>query len=154
MNKTKAGYALGVIAALVALIWIGILKFTPGEAVGIKPYVEHSFLLSWLYSIISVQKVSDLIGIFEITTGVLLLISFWNRKAGKIGGYMALVIFITTISFLLTTPGIWKISQGVPVTDFFVLKDLAFLAIAVQVIGHNSIRVIVRSTIKNKPKTI
>jgi len=140
MKSTKIGYAIGVIAASVVLIWIGILKFTPGEAGAIKSYIANSFFIGWLYWVTSLQGASDFIGIFEIVTGLLLVISFWNPKAGKIGGYMALVIFLTTVSFLLTTPGIWKISQGVPVTDFFVLKDLAFLAIALQVIGNKPVQ--------------
>jgi len=138
MKITKAGYTLGVIAATLVLLWIGALKFTAGEADAIKLYVSNSFFMSWLYKIGSVQQVSDLIGAFEIVTALLLAASFLNAKAGKIGGYLMVVIFCTTTSFLFTTPGIWKIMQGVPVTDFFVLKDLAYLAIGLQVIGNNS----------------
>lgn len=137
MNFKKTGYALGVAGTSLVLLWIGILKFTPSEAMGIKPYVEHS-LISWLYAIGSVRQVSDFIGIFEIATAISLIASFWNSKAGLIAGYLAAIIFLTTLSFLLTTPGIWKEMDGVPVTDFFVLKDLGFLAIALQVIGNNS----------------
>ncbi|WP_367868769.1 DUF417 family protein [Pedobacter sp. WC2423] len=38
----------------------------------------------------------------------------------------------------MSTPGIWKQSDGVPVTDFFILKDLAFLAIGIQVLEYSS----------------
>ncbi len=134
----KAGYNLGLIATALVLLWIGILKFTTAEAMAIKPYVEHSFLMSWLYKIASVTTVSDLIGVFEIITGLLLLCSFRSRLAGRIGGYLSLIIFVTTLSFLFTTPGIWKMMEFVPVTDFFVVKDLAFLAISLQVIGRNT----------------
>ena len=138
MNFSKTGYILGVSATALVLLWIGILKFTPTEAAAIKPYVENSFLMSWLYNVASVQMVSNLIGVFEIITGLLLLGSFRSTKAGEIAGYLALIIFITTLSFLITTPHVWKFSDGVLITDFFVVKDLAFLAIALQVIGHNS----------------
>jgi uncharacterized membrane protein YkgB len=137
MNFKKTGYALGVAGTSLVLLWIGILKFTPSEAMGIKPYVEHS-LISWLYATGGVRQISDFIGIFEIATAGLLIASFWSRRAGLIAGYLAAIIFLTTLSFLLTTPGIWKAMDGVPVTDFFVLKDLGFLAIALQVIGNNS----------------
>lgn len=138
MNFRKIGYNLGVIATIIVLIWIGIFKFTAGEAMAIKGFVSHSFLMSWMYNVFSIQMVSNLIGVFEIVTGILLIVSFWNSKIGKIAGYLSLVIFLTTLSFLFTTPGVWKISEGIPVTEFFVLKDLAFLAIALQVIGRNS----------------
>ena len=138
MNYNKTGYNLGVIATIIVLVWIGILKFTAGEAMAIKGFVSNSFLMSWMYKVFSLQMVSNLIGVFEITTGILLIASFWNSKIGRVAGYLSLVIFLTTLSFLFTTPGVWKISEGVPVTEFFVLKDLAFLAIALQVIGRNS----------------
>lgn len=137
MDLKKSGYTLGVISVVIVLFWIGLLKFTPSEAMAIKGYVSHSFLMSWLYSVTSVQGVSNLIGIFEILTGILLIGSFWNRRIGEIAGYLTLVIFLTTLSFLFTTPGIWKLLDGIIVTDFFVLKDLAFLAVALQVIGSN-----------------
>ncbi|WP_285059880.1 DUF417 family protein [Pedobacter ginsengisoli] len=46
---------------------------------------------------------------------------------------------MTTLSFLATTPGIWKVTDGMPVSDFFVVKDLAFLAISPQVIGSHQV---------------
>ena len=137
MKFLKAGYAIGVCAVALALLWIGIFKFTPSEAAGIKGYVGHSFLLSWLYMVTSVQTTSNLIGIFEVLTGILLIASFFNSMAARIGGYASLIIFLTTVSFLFTTPGAWKTVDGVPITDFFVLKDLAFLAISLMVIGRS-----------------
>jgi uncharacterized membrane protein YkgB len=137
MNLERSGYTTGVIATITVLLWIGIFKFTPGEAAAIKSYVSHSFLMNWMYSLFSVQTVSNIIGIYEIVTGVLLIASFWSRKIGFIAGVLTLIIFVTTLSFLITTPGIWKIREGVPVTDFFVVKDLAYLAIALLVIAKN-----------------
>ncbi|TCD07659.1 DUF417 family protein [Pedobacter frigidisoli] len=137
MILEKLGYRIGVIATIIVFLWIGIFKFTPGEAAAIKNYVSNSFLMNWMYSLFSVQTVSNIIGVYEITTGALLIASFWSRKIGFIAGILTLIIFVTTLSFLVTTPGIWKISEGVPVTDFFVVKDLAFLAIALLVIAKN-----------------
>lgn len=151
MNLRKTGYNLGVIATIIVLLWIGILKFTAGEAMAIKGFVSNSFLMSWMYKVFSLQMVSNLIGVFEIVTGILLIVSFRNSKIGKIAGYLSLVIFLTTLSFLFTTPGVWKISEGVPVTEFFVLKDLAFVAIALQVIGRNSDEAQVDISKKHEP---
>ena len=137
MKIENLGYTIGVIATVTVLLWIGIFKFTPGEAAAIKNYVSHSFLMNWMYSIFSAQQVSNIIGVFEIITRISLIASFWNQRIGLIAGILTLIIFITTLSFLITTPGIWRIIEGVPVTDFFVFKDLAFLAIALLVIGKN-----------------
>ncbi|WP_285057698.1 DUF417 family protein [Pedobacter ginsengisoli] len=136
-NLKSIGYKLGVIATIVVLVWIGLLKFTPSEAAAIKGYASNSFLMNWLYSLASDQGVSNFIGIFELITAALLIVSFWNDKAGRIGGYLSAVIFLTTLSFLATTPVIWKQMDGIPVTDFFVVKDLAFLAVSLQVLGNH-----------------
>lgn len=137
MDLEKLGYRIGLIAIITVLLWIGALKFTPGEADAIKNYVSHSFLMNWMYGIFSTQGVSILIGVYEIIAGILLIMSFWSQKIGLIAGIMTLVIFATTLSFLITTPGVWKISEGVPVTDFFVVKDIAFLAISILVIAKS-----------------
>ncbi len=137
LDLKKSGYTLGVISVIIVLFWIGLLKFTPPEAMAIKGYVSHSFLMNWLYSITSVQGVSNIIGIYEIVTAILLVGSFWSSKVGEIAGYLTVIIFLTTLSFLITTPGVWKFSDGIIVTDFFVIKDIAFLAIALQVIGNS-----------------
>lgn len=138
MNFKKAGYNTGVIAAIIILLWIGIFKFTPTEAMAIKHYVGTSFLMSWMYKVGSVQAVSIFIGIFEIVTALLLIASFWNRKAGLLAGYLGAIIFLTTLSFLITAPGTWKVVDGVITTDFFVLKDLGYLGIFFLVIGQHS----------------
>ncbi|MBD1367190.1 DUF417 family protein [Mucilaginibacter sp. ZT4R22] len=138
MNHTRIGYTIGVASTALILIWIGIFKFTPTEAAAIMPLVQHSFLMNWMYKIGSTQGVSNFIGLFEIVTGTLLIASFWNKKAGLIAGYLTVIIFLTTLSFLLTTPGVWKIVDGVPVSEFFIVKDLAFLAAGFMVIGKNS----------------
>ncbi len=41
----------------------------------------------------------------------------------------AIVIFLVTLSFLLTLTGVWKVVDGVPVTEFFIFKDLVFLGV-------------------------
>lgn len=138
INFKKTGYNIAVIASIVVLVWIGYFKFTPTEAAAIKPYVSNSFLMNWMYKIGSVQAVSNFIGIFEITTGLLLIASFWNRQAGLIAGYLGSIIFLTTLSFLFTTPGAWKVIDGVPMTDAFVLKDLGYLGFFFIIIGHHS----------------
>ncbi|KIO74882.1 membrane protein [Pedobacter lusitanus] len=137
MKTNKSGYATGVIATIIVLIWIGLLKFTPSEAKAIKPLVENSWLMSWLYKIVSVQAASIMIGIFEIVTAVLLIFSFRSAKAGKIAGLLTIIIFSSTLSFLISTPGIWKLMDGVPVTDFFIVKDLAFLAVGIAVFNES-----------------
>ncbi len=34
----------------------------------------------------------------------------------------AILTFLVTLSFLLTLPGVWKLVDGVPVTEFFIFR--------------------------------
>ena len=58
-----AGILVSRYGLVVVLLLIGVLKFTPGEAAGIRPLVAHSPLMSWMYGLLSVQGVSNVIGI-------------------------------------------------------------------------------------------
>ncbi|WP_428229043.1 DUF417 family protein [Flavobacterium sp.] len=133
----KMGYYISFFGTALILLWIGILKFTPTEAAGIKNLVENHFLTFFLYDIMSDQAVSNLIGIIEIVIALLLIFSVkfaFLRKYAAIG---MIVTFLTTLSYLFTTPGIWKVVDGVLVTDFFIVKDLMFLGFALMIFQND-----------------
>ena len=139
-NKSKndnLGYLIGVFGVSLVLAWIGIYKFTPTEAKLIQPLVENHFAMGWLYNVISVQAVSNIIGATEIVVAIGLIVGIKNNKIAYLSGIAATLIFVTTLSFLLTTPNTWKVSDGVLVTNFFLVKDILFLAISVSVIERN-----------------
>lgn len=137
INLQTFGYTVSVLGVAIVLIWIGIFKFTATEAKGIESLVKNSFLMSWLYNVTSVQGVSNLIGSVEIVAGVCLLLSFFWRKAGLFGGLLSVITFLATLSFLFTTPGIFSVVDGVPITDFFILKDVTALGISLMVLGKS-----------------
>src|SRR5690242_14866609 len=58
------------------LLW-GVFKFTAVEAEGIKPLVELSPYLGWLYGPLGFREVSGLFGVFEMATGVLIATRRW-----------------------------------------------------------------------------
>lgn len=128
--KHEKGYLIALSGAVLTLLWIGVFKFTPTEAEAIRPLVESHPLMNWLFAILSVQGVSNLIGIVEIIVAVGMVIGVWKPRIGYWSGLAATVIFLTTLSFLLTLSGVWKVVDGVPITEFFIFKDLVFLGIA------------------------
>lgn len=134
---TSFSYKIGVFGVVLLLLWIGIYKFTPTEAAEIEPLVLNHPLMGWMYAILSVQGVSNLIGIIEIIIGVGLAYSFISPKVGILFGTISSVLSIVTLSFLITTPDTWKIVDGIPITSFFLVKDILFLAISLQVVEHN-----------------
>ncbi|MGE8513486.1 MAG: DUF417 family protein [Chryseobacterium culicis] len=131
---TRIGYYTSLFGAALILLWIGIFKFTPTEAAAIKPLVENHFLTFFVYKIMSVQAVSNLIGTIEIIIALLLIFSAKFAVLKKYAGIGMMVTFLVTLSYLFTTPGMWKIVDGVPVTDFFILKDLMLLGFGFMIV--------------------
>lgn len=122
---------------LVAILtYFGAFKFTRVEAEAIQPMVAASPLLSWLYGVLSVGGASRLIGVVELLTAALLVARSWSARAGFVGSLMAVGTFVTTLSFLFTTPGVWVAVPGFPLPvpnalGAFLLKDLFLLGAAV-----------------------
>ncbi|NHI01917.1 MULTISPECIES: DUF417 family protein [Oceanimonas] len=137
LKQGNIGYCLGVVGVALVLAWIGIYKFTPTEAKLIEPLVVNHPAMGWLYELFSVQAVSNLIGAAEIVVAIGLIAGFKNTKLAYYSGIAAAAIFVTTLSFLLTTPNTWKLSDGILITNFFLVKDILFLAISITVIERN-----------------
>jgi uncharacterized membrane protein YkgB len=124
------GVSISRYGLVVVLLLIGFLKFTTSEAAGIQPLVAHSPFMSWLYSVLSVQGVSNLIGAIEITIAVLLALRPVSAKASFIGSLGSIVTFLLTTSFLFSTPGAMQLNHGLPVlgdAGQFLIKDVVLL---------------------------
>ncbi|RQO42395.1 hypothetical protein DBR39_00535 [Chryseobacterium sp. KBW03] len=134
---SRIGYYISLFGAALILLWIGIFKFTPTEAAAIKPLVENHFLTFFVYKLTSVQAVSNLIGVIEIIIALLLIFSAKFAVLKKYAGIGMIATFLVTLSYLFTTPGIWKVVDGVPVTDFFILKDLMLLGFGLMIVQNN-----------------
>lgn len=115
------------------VLWFGLFKFTPTEAQAIQPLVANSPLLSWLYALTDVRGASRLIGIAEIVIALLIAARPISPRASTLGSLGATVMFLTTLSFLATTPGSWGLVDGflVPTgAGGFLIKDLLLLGAA------------------------
>jgi reactive chlorine resistance protein C len=115
------------------LVTVGGTKFFEFEAKAIQPLVGHSLFLSWLYRVLSVQGVSNAFGLIEITTGVLIALRPYSPRASGVGSLAAVVIFVTTLSFLFTTPG--ALAPGSDVGGFL-MKDIILLGAAIFTAGE------------------
>jgi len=71
---------------VLVLLWVGGMKFTTYEAQGIKEFVANSPLLSWTYTLLSVQGVSSLIGVAEIVIGLLIAARVFSARLAALGG--------------------------------------------------------------------
>ena len=132
---TRVGGAVARYGLVVVIGWIGLLKFTAYEAQGIQPLVANSPIMGWVYDVLSVTAFSTLLGIVEVSIAVLLAVKPWWPKISALGSVMAVGLFLATISFLATTPGIGEDAAGgfpkLSMTGQFLIKDVALLGIAV-----------------------
>jgi len=124
------GLSISRYGLALVLLLIGLLKFTTVEAAGIQPLVAHSPLLSWTYAVLSVQGVSNVIGVIEIAIAVLLVLRPVSAKASLIGSLGSIVTFLLTTSFLFSTPGAIQWNHGLPAlgdAGQFLIKDVVLL---------------------------
>lgn len=137
--QVTAAYLLRYGLVLV-IAWIGLMKFTAYEAAGIQPLVSHSPLMSWVYAIFSERVFSALLGVVEVTIAVLIVLRPMSANVATIGSGLAVVRFLTTLTFILSTPG-WEPSLGgfpalSVVPGQFIIKDLVLLAAALWLLGE------------------
>ncbi|HKV17838.1 MAG TPA: DUF417 family protein [Mycobacterium sp.] len=120
---------------VVVIGWIGLMKFTSFEAYGIEPLVANSPLMSWMYDVFSVTTFSALLGVVEVAAAVLLAIKPWAPRLSAVGSAIAVGLFVATITFLFTTPGVFEASQGgfpmLSTSGQFLIKDVALLGASV-----------------------
>lgn len=136
----QTGMQLSRYGLVVILLWIGGMKFTSDEAEAIRPFVENSPLMSWTYPIFGVQGLSNLLGVAEILTALLIASRPLAPGASALGSLLAVATFLTTLTFLVTTPLAWIAERGgfpaLSVPGQFVLKDIALLGVSVLTLGE------------------
>ncbi|MGZ4525804.1 MAG: YkgB family protein [Mycobacterium sp.] len=133
----QSGQLISRYGLVVVLAWIGFGKFVKMES---RALIEHSPLMSWLYDVLSVATVARGLGTMEIVAAVLVsLRPVWPR-ASAVGSALAVVLFLGTLSFLFTTPGVvGTYAAGLPVLSAqpgqFLLKDLVLLGVSLWTLG-------------------
>ena len=135
-----AGTHLARYGLAIVMLWIGGMKFTAYEAEGIRPMVANSPLTGWAYKVMSVEAFSSLLGVVEIATGLLIALRPAWPLGSAIGSALAAGTFLTTLTFLFTTPGWEKSLGGFPALSAmpgqFLLKDLVLLGVALLTAGE------------------
>ena len=112
---------------IVLLLMWGAFKFTAFEAEGIRPLIENSPLLSWMYPVFGVRGASEVIGVVEISAALLMATRPWAPRLSTVGSLIAAGTFLVTLSFLVTTPG--ALAPDSPFGGFL-MKDILLLGAA------------------------
>lgn len=117
------------------LLWIGGMKFTSYEAHGIMGLEANSPFMRPLLAALGVQGLANLLGVTEVATAILLIAGRFSPRIGLIASSVAILMFLTTLTFLVTTPG-WEPSLGgfpalSGAVGQFLVKDFVLLGAAV-----------------------
>jgi len=111
------------------LLFFGALKWTAAEADAIAPFIVNSPVLRWLGLVFGRQGASEFIGVVELAIAVLIALRRWAPRLAMLGGILGTVMFLVTLSFIVTTPGI---GDGAA----FLMKDLPLLGGALWTAGE------------------
>jgi uncharacterized membrane protein YkgB len=123
------------------LLYLGTFKFTVEEAKAIEPLVANSPLFSWLHAVLGTQGISNVIGVAEIVIAALIAARPFSPEASAMGSLLSIGMFLSTLSFLLSTPDLWHFAEWypLPVTNdagWFLMKDVFLLGAAIWTAGE------------------
>ena len=138
-SVTRAGQMISRYGLVVVLAWIGIGKYVKMES---RVLIEHSPLMSWIYHFLSAGAVAASLGTMEIVAAVLIASRPVWPMASAVGGALATILFLGTLSFLFTTPGVIATHWGpIPVLSGmpgqFLLKDVVLIGVAIWTLGDS-----------------
>jgi uncharacterized membrane protein YkgB len=135
-------FLISSIGMIVMLLWAGSYKMTAPGAEGIVPLVSNSPLLSWHFKLFGPYLGSDLIGLTEMTAAILIIIGYFKPKAGIIGGLITTVMFFSTSTMIITTPGAIVAVPGISYMRYmsflglFLFKDIIALAVSFYLVSY------------------
>ncbi len=125
---------------VLVIFWIGCLKFTAYEAEAIQKIASNSPLMSWAYHFLDVRNFARAVGIVELAIALLIAVRPFAPRASAIGSFGAIAMFLTTLSFLLSTPGVWQAGYGFPFLSGapgqFLVKDVVLVGAALWTAGE------------------
>lgn len=105
IDERNIAFLITSIGMIVMLLWAGSFKMTRPGAEGIIPLVSNSPLIWWHFKVFGPYIGSDLIGLTEWLYAVLIIVGYFRPRAGILGGLIGVVMFFTTSTMIMTTPG-------------------------------------------------
>jgi reactive chlorine resistance protein C len=167
----RIGLGLLRLGLVVALVWIGGLKFARYEADGIVPLVANSPLMSFFYHHPApeyrpyMNREGELIpahrdwhetngtypfayglGVVIVSIGILIALHPVLPQVAAAGSFLLILMALTTLSFLITTPEAWVPPLGDSANGFpflsgtgrLVVKDAIMLGAAVTTMADSA----------------
>jgi len=132
-SGSMSGLALLRWSLVVIFIWFGCMKFTSYEAHGIAGLIANSPFMSWLHTLFGIEGGARVVGVLELATAAAPIAGAFVPVLSALGAAMSTATYVITLTFLITTPGVFVPSLGgFPAISGdigqFLLKDLVLLA--------------------------
>jgi uncharacterized membrane protein YkgB len=132
----RVAVAVTRVAMIIVLVWIGGLKAAKYEADGIVPLVANSPLMSFFYTdpgdyrahmnpegalvpanrawheANGTYRFAHGLGIAIVLFGLMLAVHPWLPQVATVGSALVVLMSLTTLSFLVTTPEAWVPALG------------------------------------------
>jgi uncharacterized membrane protein YkgB len=130
------------IGMIVMLLWAGSYKMTAPGAEGIVPLVSNSPLIWWHFKLFGPYIGADIIGLTEVTAAILIITGYFRPKAGIVGGLIASLMFFTTSTMVISTPGAIIAVPGIEYmrymsfTGLFLFKDVISLGVSLYLVSY------------------
>jgi len=144
--KRDLDYHLVRAAMVIIFAWFGYDKWFDAEIRGLLPIITHGPFISWTIPLLGIHGTAILLGTSEWTFGTLLLLGFWNKKAGMLGALGSTFTFIATVTVFPFVPDAWDGGAGgfpaMTMNTAFLLKDLVLLVVSVYLLKQDAVRVI------------
>jgi len=119
---------------VIVYFMFGYQKWFEYEAKGLVPFFTHGPLIFWMYPVFGIRGSSYFLGVSEWLFGALILIGFWNKKVGVLGGLGSVVTFLCTVTIIPFWPDGWAAQAGgfpaMTLPMGFLLKDVVLLAVS------------------------
>lgn len=88
VTPARLGEWAVTVSSAIIFLWFGALKFLPFEAESLVGIISNNPLISWLYPLFGVTGGAQFLGVFEVTTGLLIAGRVFSPKLSVIGGAM------------------------------------------------------------------
>jgi uncharacterized membrane protein YkgB len=135
-QANRLGVTLTRAGLIVVLLWIGGLKAFRYEAEGIMPFVANSPFMSFLlndpgnyqshknpegalvpanrawHEQNGTYRFAYALGAVIVLYGLMLCLHPWLPQVAAVGSFLVVIMSLTTLSFLITTPECWVPSLG------------------------------------------
>lgn len=154
---------------VIVMLWIGGLKAVKYEAVGIVPFVANSPTMSFFYKYDAPEYKKNMnkegeykpenvqwhtenntytfswgLGAFIVLIGILIALYPVWPAVSAVGSFLAFIMSLVTLSFLITTPEAWVPALGDTEHGFpylsgagrLVIKDVIMMGAAVVTMAH------------------